>query len=115
GVHRMVTWNSTAAYEALTRGIPVTCDPSAAYASVAELDDVEAAQRLLNRMAYTQWTIDEIRAGACWRALGHPWVAGGEPSWSQVVAADLDSGAEPGLNDEDLLEPEAPEDSGDLF
>jgi len=79
GCHCMVTYNSTAAYEAIMAGVPVICDPCAAYADVCEVDlsRVEtprfgtkaARQRLLDRVAYGQWTMDEMRSGAALQFL----------------------------------------------
>lgn len=73
GCHCMVTHNSTAAYEAIMAGVPVICDPCAAYADVCETDlsKVEnpycgakaSRQKLMNRVAYGQWTIEEMRSG----------------------------------------------------
>jgi hypothetical protein len=77
--HCMVTHNSTAAYEAIMAGVPVVCDPCAVYADVCETDlsRVEnprlggkaARQRLLDRVAYGQWTLGEMRSGKALQIL----------------------------------------------
>ena len=71
--HCLVTHNSTAAYEAIRQGIPVICDPCAAYSEVCEtrLENVNAPkigtkakrQKMLDRVAYAQWTLEELETG----------------------------------------------------
>lgn len=71
--HCMVTHNSTAAYEAILHGVPVICDSCAAYADVCETDigqvehprqgSTEERQKLLDRVAAGQFTLDEMRSG----------------------------------------------------
>lgn len=68
--HCMVTYNSTAANQALLSGVPVFCDSSAMYADVCNTDLSEINQPKLfwvqdyfNRLAYAQWTLPEIMKG----------------------------------------------------
>lgn len=73
GCHCLVTHNSTAAYEAIRQGVPVICDPCAAYAEVCEtrLENIASPkfsgkmkrQKLLDRVAYAQWAPEEIETG----------------------------------------------------
>ena len=77
--HCMVTHNSTAAYEAIMAGVPVICDPCAAYADVCETDlskietpyygSKASRQKLMDRVAYGQWAIEEMRSGAALQFL----------------------------------------------
>jgi hypothetical protein len=59
----MVTYNSTAAFEAMTMGIPVIAHQSACYAEAAKAETPEAMQAVLNRFAYGQWTEEEFASG----------------------------------------------------
>lgn len=66
----VITYNSTLFYEATMRGIPVICHPSASYAHMAtkireplRLRSAEEKLPFLHRVAYAQWTMDEIRQG----------------------------------------------------
>lgn len=69
----LVTFNSTCGWEALIRGIPVVCSPTAPYAQACStsLADLENPKRpsvreriaLLSRAAFTQWTWDELASG----------------------------------------------------
>jgi len=72
GAKAIVTYNSTIAYEAFRRGIPVFCNPQAVYARIASpqiipLDvydwDRVRIQAFLNRVAYAQWNYSETTAG----------------------------------------------------
>ena len=67
----VVTINSNIGREALLEGVPVVCDASASY---ADLGVREFSERLtcppigrrrsyFNRLAYAQWTLDEMREG----------------------------------------------------
>jgi hypothetical protein len=89
GVHAVVTHSSTAAVEALRRGLPVTCHPSAVVAPVSNVvDDLSlnlppasgdwglfraatqhARAKFLRRLAYAQWRIDELADGTAWKFL----------------------------------------------
>jgi len=71
--HCMVTYNSSVAYEAFRLGVPVLCDPCAAYSELANTDisNIETPgtvskanrQKLLDRVACAQWTRDEFATG----------------------------------------------------
>ncbi len=57
----VVTYNSTAGLEALTAGLPVECDPGAFYAGLKP--GSPELLSLCQRLAWAQWTCDELRAG----------------------------------------------------
>jgi hypothetical protein len=70
----VITYNSTAAVEAFTSGVPVICDPSASYADCAiplplttTINKItfrtKKIQNYLNRLAVANFTLDEIRSG----------------------------------------------------
>lgn len=69
----VVTYNSTAGLEALMAGVPVICDEQAYYAELCETDPerVEAVElppvmkrwEFFSRLAYTQWSLEEMGAG----------------------------------------------------
>lgn len=70
----VVTYNSTAGVTALLQGVPVVCDLSCAYAEMAMTSTTEAvlaphipdeAERLrfFSRVAYSQWTPEEMEHG----------------------------------------------------
>lgn len=68
--HCVVTYNSNSGHDALLAGVPVFCDPCAIYAECANLDLAEiespklpARSRYFYRLAYSQWTIDEMESG----------------------------------------------------
>lgn len=73
GCHCLVTHNSTAAYEAIRQGVSVICDPCAVYSDICEtrLEKVNTPkmggkakrQKLLDRVAYAQWTHAEFETG----------------------------------------------------
>ncbi|HNR12416.1 MAG TPA: hypothetical protein PKM59_03775 [Thermodesulfobacteriota bacterium] len=70
GAFAMVTLNSTSGQEALLEGVPVFCDPMAIYSGAANTDlaDIEHpkwrdTEDYFNRLAYTQWTFEELRTG----------------------------------------------------
>lgn len=72
-IHAAVTYNSTSGLDALIAGVPVFCDESAFYVNEGNSDfrDLEnpnfpiksSLEKLLNRVAYSQWTRDEISKG----------------------------------------------------
>lgn len=74
-----VTFNSTAGLEALLEGVPVDCAPTAHYAEVASYGWEETPESpplarsvmeaYLHRLAYGQWTVPELQAGAPLRFL----------------------------------------------
>lgn len=78
--HALVTHTSNAAIDALQRGVPVFVDRTSAAASMGRtLDDlhqIENPRRPDDRvewaavLAANQWTVDEIRGGLAWKAVG---------------------------------------------
>ena len=68
---RVVTYNSTAGLEAILAGVPVTCSPFAHYAVVAEYGSGgvthERTMQHMHRLAYAQWTCDELASGEALR------------------------------------------------
>lgn len=77
GAWALVTHMSAAANEALLTGIPVftTGRCAATRMGLSELERIEQPRRPDGREAWAaalagrQWTIDELRDGACWRSL----------------------------------------------
>jgi hypothetical protein len=72
GAHCLVTHNSNSGHEALIAGVPVFCDSRAIYAECANIDlsqierpKMPARSRYFYRLAYSQWTPDEMASGAC--------------------------------------------------
>jgi hypothetical protein len=72
GAWLAVTYNSTSGLEALLAGLPVLAEGPAVYSSMSgsfrKFKDVAApdpadVEELLCRIAYTQWTLDEIATG----------------------------------------------------
>lgn len=76
GVHAVVTWNSSAAVEAICAGVPaVVLGQSAASPMATPLEEIERPRRPEGRrrwagvLAAQQWTLAELADGTCWRAL----------------------------------------------
>jgi len=64
GARCVVTLNSNAGHEALLAGVPVESTLSAPYSELSgSLPSVEVRQAYFNRVAYGQWTWDEMRSG----------------------------------------------------
>jgi hypothetical protein len=61
-VSGVITYNSTAGVEAIIAGVPVYCHASAHYAAVATAARAER-QAYLERLAWGQWTCDELASG----------------------------------------------------
>ena len=82
----LITFNSTIGVEAIINGVPVVCDPSAAYSNIANSFETlykpqitKSPQppimfpknlyfpsnntKFFNRLAYAQWSIEEIASG----------------------------------------------------
>jgi hypothetical protein len=55
----VVTWNSNVGHDALLAGVPVECHGDAPYKGVT----MEGRRAYFNRLAYGQWTADEMRQG----------------------------------------------------
>jgi hypothetical protein len=75
-VRCVVTYNSTFFYESTLAGVPVQCAPCAHYASECAPVGAAPACRtaskklpFLRRMAYAQWTAEELAAGEAWGFL----------------------------------------------
>lgn len=71
GARLVVTYNSNVGHEALMAGVPVAASGPAAYAELAGEALPTAAMRraYFNRVAYGQWTRDEMRSGRCQRFI----------------------------------------------
>lgn len=72
GARLVVTWNSNTGHDALLAGVPVVAHgPRAAYAELAgeSLPPLDVRRAYFRRLAYGQWTLDEMRSGACQRFL----------------------------------------------
>lgn len=80
--HLVVVFSSAAAVEALAHGVPIcTLAPWATTApmGITSLDKVndliippiEKRDRFMFTLANHQWTLDEIEAGAAWKAVAH--------------------------------------------
>jgi hypothetical protein len=73
----VVTWQSNAAVDAILAGVPAIVLGQSAAAPMAgtRLDEIEdppardGRAEWLATMAASQWTLGEMRAGDCWRAL----------------------------------------------
>jgi hypothetical protein len=65
GARLVVTYNSNAGHDALLAGVPVVCDPCAAYAELSgeRLPSLERRRAYFSRIAYGQWRWDELGAG----------------------------------------------------
>lgn len=66
GARLVVTYNSNTGHDALLAGVPVICAPCAAYAELSgeALPSKAAREAYFHRVAYGQWTADEVRSGA---------------------------------------------------
>lgn len=95
-VHAVVTISSNAGLEAIIHGVPVFCDAIAPYARLANvgLDAIDNphfptdVERLsyLYRLAYAQWTWDELREGLGQRFLMDA-IAGVRPEVEPIKVA----------------------------
>lgn len=67
GARLVVTYNSGTGHEALLAGVPVIAHGPAAYDSLVgeRLPSTEERLAYFNRLAYAQWTMDEIRTARC--------------------------------------------------
>lgn len=61
--------NSTIGNEAILNGVPVDCREDATYNEIALVSDVEKRLSYFHRLAYGQWTLDEMRSGKAIRFL----------------------------------------------
>lgn len=74
GAKVAVTYNSTAAYECFLRGIPVISDSACYQELTCTADNIvppseKDLQAFMNRLAYSQWTLEEIASGAAFDVL----------------------------------------------
>lgn len=71
GARLVVTYNSNVGHDALLAGVPVVAHGPAAYAELAgeTLPSMEVRRDYFNRVAYGQWTFDEMREGLCQRFI----------------------------------------------
>lgn len=76
--HAVVTHHSNVAVDALIAGIPAYCEAGVAAPlcgfDIANIDTpviapLEVRRQWLQDLAYTQWSIDELAGGDCWRHL----------------------------------------------
>ena len=66
----IITYNSTIGLEALIAGCEVHCSPNAFYGREAFFYPAfDYREKLIDRVAYAQWTPQEIAGGACWKFL----------------------------------------------
>lgn len=83
----VVTYNSNVGHDALLAGVPVVCGPGAAYEDLAgeSLPSIEVRREYFHRVAYGQWTAEEMASGeaqAFWMERlipGIPFAEVGEP------------------------------------
>ena len=79
GAHALVTHSSACAIEALVAGVPViVTDPAAAAAAFSmRFEQIESPthpagrEEFANRLADSQWTLDELRAGCARQFMGN--------------------------------------------
>jgi len=66
GARLVVTYNSNAGWEALVAGVPVLCDPCAAYAPLSgeKIPTIAKRRDLFARAAYGQWKVSEADQAA---------------------------------------------------
>lgn len=78
GAHALVTWSSAAAITAILEGIPafvMSNDCAARPMAAGELSNIESPRMPNGRrewagvLADQEWSLDEFRSGAAWRAL----------------------------------------------
>lgn len=73
--YAVVTHHSNMAIDALLAGLPVHCETGAAACMSTPLDQIASArepegrEQFLSDVAWLQWTMEEIRNGACWAHL----------------------------------------------
>lgn len=63
----VVTYNSTAAVEAIRCGVRVVCAPTAHFHQVGA--DLTLREDYFQRLAYAQWTLEELRSGEAVRFI----------------------------------------------
>lgn len=106
GARLVATYNSNVGHDALLAGVPVIAHGPAAYSELSgeELPSLEARQAYFNRVAYGQWTVDEMASGEAQKV----WLEG---LGAETVAATIEErpdDANPGTQvDSQDLEPVA--------
>lgn len=95
GARLVVTWNSNVGHDALLAGVPVVAHGPAAYAELVgeTLPSVDARREYFHRVAYGQWTLDEMRSGACQRFIVDHLLTGVEPKAEVEPAVEVEQGA----------------------
>lgn len=84
GARLVVTYNSNVGHDALLAGIPVVCAGPAAYSALAgeQLPTLADRRAYFFRVAYGQWTLEEMRSGACPTFLLEHLIPGSAPEES---------------------------------
>lgn len=101
GASVVVTWSSNSAIDALLFGIPVVCwdrdavcaplalyGPDLASLSSAAFPDQSCWEAFFNRLAYGQWSFDELRTGVP-QMFVMDWISGNVPVADEPVAPDV--------------------------
>lgn len=100
GARLVVTWNSNVGHDALLAGVPVVAYGPAAYAELAgeTLPSVDTRREYFHRVAYGQWTLDEMRSGACQRFIVDHLLTGVGPAQEGGVEGGQDVHIAPDLD-----------------
>ncbi|NYT67971.1 hypothetical protein [Pusillimonas noertemannii] len=93
GARLVVTFNSNVGHDALIAGVPVLCGPGAAYDELAGevLPSIQARRDYFSRVAYGQWTLAEMRSGACQRFIFEHLLTGVGPAIGSPSSDDAES------------------------
>jgi len=93
GARLVVTWNSNVGHDALLAGVPVIAHGPAAYADLSgeTLPSLEDRLDYFHRVAYGQWTLDEMRSGACQRFILDHLLTGVGPALEGVRPDDAEA------------------------
>lgn len=113
GARLMVTANSNAGHDALLAGVPVLGTHKAPWSELAGqvVPSVQARQAYFNRVAYGQWTWDEMRTGEPQRFLVEHVLTGAGPIVEPAIATKpVDT--EPAAQPSDTAEPTLPKRRG---
>lgn len=95
GARLVVTWNSNVGHDALLAGVPVVAHGPAAYSELAgeTLPSVDPRREYFHRVAYGQWTLDEMRSGVCQQFILDHLLTGVEPKAEVETAVEVEQGA----------------------
>jgi|SRR5690625_2540739 len=98
GARLVVTYTSNVGHDALLAGVPVLAHGPAAYAELSgeELPSVKARRAYFNRVAYGQWTVDEMASGEAQKV----WLEGLDAQDDKSDAESTDEGNDAGATDE---------------